>query len=257
MKKIWITSLVRDEKRVSGLLSTARKYGLDANGHFWTDDLKHMAWQAPMETICDPDAGLWVVLGSAKELETESVRYGLALLATAVQSRKGHGFHILWACPEGSLAAESLPTPFRGADIISAADSGIGAKLAAKANMPVAKMDPDYRLAVHANPGFGLWMEVGPGKGGQWRGAMLGAAGAAIDAHGVGPSGKLPQKAVLEYPVKGLKLSLGDTEYTGWAVQNRLDETLSYYARIQGVPKSLLFGEYAQDEEAEVHVLQF
>ncbi len=141
--------------------------------------------------------------------------------------------------------------------MVEVSNPSLGAKIVAKANTPVSKIDTEYRLDIHANPGFGVWVEIGPGIGHEWAGALLGVAGGEIDAHGVGETGKLPQKAVLEYPVKGMKLTAGEKEYTAWAVQNKLDETLSYYIRVQGMPKSLLFGPYAQDEGAEVHVITF
>jgi len=256
MKKVWITSLARNEEQVGKLLSTAKQYGLDANGHFWTDDLKHMAWQAPMENIIDPEASLWMIMGSEKDLESDSVRYGLSLLALAVQAKKGHGFHMIWVGTEGAVKVENLPTPFRGADVVEVSNASLGAKIVAKANIPVSKIDIEYRLDIHANPGLGVWLEIGPGVGHEWAGALLGVAGGDIDAHGVGEAGKLPRKAVLEYPMQGLKLELGDTAYTAWAVQNKLDENQSYYVRIQDIPKSLLFGPYAQDEAADVHVIE-
>jgi hypothetical protein len=256
MKKIWITSLVRDEKLVGGIMSTARKYGLDANGHFWVDDLKNMAWQAPSESILDPDVGLWVILGTDKEMLVQSIRYGLSLLTVAVQAKKGYGFHILWGCTDGLLKSEALPTPLRSAEVVSADDSTLGAKLVARANTPAPRVDPEYRLDVHANPGFGVWVEIGPGKGQEWNGGLSGVHEGSIDAHGVGEAGKLPQKSTLEYPMKGLKLSLGEREFVAWAVQNKLDENTSYYARIRDVPKAMLLGPLAQGDEAEAHVLE-
>jgi hypothetical protein len=257
MKRVWITSLVRDEKQVSTVLGTAKKYGLDANGHFWTDDLQHMSWLGPSENILHPDTGLWVIMGSEKDMQASSARYGLALLTLMVQAKKGHGFHILWACTEGSLKAEALPTPLRGAEIVATADPSLGAKLTARANTPAPKVAAEYRLDIHANPGFGVWMEVGSVKGNAWEGVLLGVQGGEVDAHGVGEAGKLPQKSVLEYPMKGLKLTLGEREFTAWAVQNKLGENTSYFARIKDVPKAMLFGPLAQGEEAEVHVIEF
>jgi len=255
MKKIWITSLARDEKAVAGVLGLARSYGLEADGHFWTDDLSHMAWLAPKEPLASPETSLWVILGSGKEMTAPSVRYGLSLLALSVQGDKGAGFPVLWLDTDKGLSAEVLPTPLQGADIVAAAEPSLGAKLVAKANVPPHAVFADYRLAVHANPGFGVWFEVGPGKGLAWSGALLGVSGGAVDAHGVGPSGAIPQKAVLRYPVKGLTLALNDREYTAWAVQNDLDDTQSYYARVQETLTGLLFGPYTQDDEADVHVL--
>lgn len=257
MKKVWITSLVRDEKKVADLMGMAKKYGLDANGHFWVDDMKHMAWKAPVENLIDHETTLWMIMGSEKDLEAASVRYGLGLLALTVQAKKGLGFHIIWISAEGKVDAEKLPTPLKGVEVISASDTSIGAKLVAKANTPAPKIDTEYRLDIHANPGVGVWIEIGPAKGHEWNGALLGVNGGEIDAHGVGPAGKLPRKAVLEYQMQGLKLKLGEDEYTAWAVQNRLDENSSYYARVQEIPKTMIFGPYAQDEEADVHVIQF
>ena len=257
MKKVWITSLARNEEQVSSVLGTGKKYGLDANGHFWVDDMKHMAWLAPMENLIDPETTLWVIMGSEKDMGTASVRYGLALLALSIQAKKGHGFHIVWISTEGEIDPENLPTPLRGAEVISPSDTSIGAKMVARANTPAPKIDTEYRLDIHANPGVGVWIEIGPAKGHEWNGALVGVSGGNIDVHGVGSAGKIPQKAVLEYPVQGMKLKLGDREYTAWAVQNKLDEALSYYVRVQDMPESMLFGPYAQDEEAEVHVVEF
>jgi len=257
MKKIWITSLARDEKAVAAVLGVARSYGLEADGHFWTDDLSHMAWLAPKETLAAPETSLWVILGSGKDMTAPSVRYGMSLLTLSVQGDKGPGFPVLWLDTDEGLSSESLPGPLRGADILAAAEPSLGAKLVARANVPPRPVSTDYRLAVHANPGFGVWFETGPGRGLAWNGALLGVSGGAVDAHGVGPAGAIPQRAVLKYPVKGLTLALGDREYTAWAVQNDLDDGRSYYARVQEVPEGLLFGPYTQDDEADVHVLSF
>ncbi len=257
MKKIWITSLARNEEAVASVLGVARTYRLEADGHFWTDDLNHMAWQAPQEVLTAPETALWVILGDPKDMEAPSVRYGLGLLALSVQEKKGQGFPVLWLATEEGPSAEDLPTPLRGADVLSAAGTSLGAKMTAKANVPPKDVPMDYRLSVHANPGFGVWFEVGPGKGLSWSGALLGVEGGAVDAHGVGPAGSIPQKAVLRYPVQGLTLTLGDREYTAWAVQNDLDPGLSYFARVKETPRGLLFGPYSQEDEADVHVLTF
>ena len=84
---------------------------------------------------------------------------------------------------------------------------------------------------------------------------MLGVSGADITFHGVGPKGSLPSRSVLNYPMKGLKVNLGDKEYVAWAVQNELDGGSSYFVKVDGCPESLLFGPYASEKEAEVHVV--
>jgi len=84
---------------------------------------------------------------------------------------------------------------------------------------------------------------------------MFGVHGADIDVHGVGPADGIPARTVLEYAVKGMKVQLGEEEFTAWAAQNRLDSAMSYYVRVQGAPDKLLFGPYAASEDAEVHVV--
>jgi hypothetical protein len=121
-------------------------------------------------------------------------------------------------------------------------------------NTPAKKVPVEYRLDIYAMPKLGQWFEVGPVDS-SWKGVMFGVCGAEIDAHGVGPAGKLPQKAVLEYPMKGLKLALGEKDYTAWAVKNSLDGASSYYVRVQGEPESILLGPLAEGDDAEVYVL--
>ena len=112
-----------------------------------------------------------------------------------------------------------------------------------------------YRLDVYGNPQTGQWLEVGPTDA-SWNGALLGVAGAEIAFHAVGPNGSLPSKSVLNYPMEGLKLNLGDKEYVAWAVQNELDDETSYFTKIDGFPESVLFGPYSSEDETEVHVVQ-
>jgi hypothetical protein len=260
MKKIWITSLDpadRAGKHVQTVLGTIRAYGLDGNGHFWIDDLKNMAWLGPREQLVEKDTALWLILGSRTSLEAASVRYGLGLLALTVQAARGYGFPVLVLDTEGGLESVNMPGPLRGAEIIPVASPTLGAKLAARAGMPAVTMRTDYRIDIHANTAIGLWFEVGPAEGGEWSGAMLGVCGGAVDFHGVGEAGRLPHRAVLEYPIQGLKLTLGEKEYTAWAVQNRLDGNSSYYVRVADVPQSIVFGPFAPEDDAGVYVIEF
>lgn len=257
MKKVWITALENDEKQVKRVLNMVKRYGLDGNGHFWADDLKNMAWLGPKEAILDDETALWILLGSNKNLETASVRYGLALLALTVRAAKGYGFPVLFVDTKGDTISDTLPTPLRGMDIISIESSSLGAKMVARVNTPIQKIDLEYRIDIHAHPHFGVWFEIGPSSDNIWNGALLGVCGGEIDSHGVGNAGKLPQKTLLEYQMKGLKLTLGEREYTAWAVKNSIDGTHSYYVRAQGISKSIVFGSYTAEDEAQMNVINF
>jgi len=254
MKKVWITSLGRDESQVQRTMKTLKTYAIDANGHFWLDDLKKMAWLGPREELVKDDTALWIILSSDKDLASESVRYGLSMLALSVQAVRGHGFPIIFLHDGKLPSVDSLPTPFQGAEIFAVDNPAVGAKLVANANMPMKKVFAEYRLDIYAIPQLGQWFEVGPSDS-AWKGAMFGVCGGEIDAHGAGPAGKLPDKAVLEYPMQGLKLTMGEKEYVAWAVQNQLEADLSYYVRVQGEAKSILFGPLAEGDDAEVYIL--
>lgn len=256
-KKVWVTSLSKEKDRVTGLLNLIKKYGLGPDGHFWVDEIQKMAWQAPLENLVQKDTALWVISATKAELEPASVRYGLSLLCLCLQNAKGIGFPVLFACPDNSLTTGDLPTPFKGADILDQNNASLGAKITAKANTPVKKIDPGYRIDIHANPGYGIWFELGPGAGEIWNGVLAGGLASGVTAHGVGPAGELPLKTTLEYQMQGLKLELGADEYTAWAVQNRIDSETSYYVRFADIPGNLLFGQLpGEADAADFHLLK-
>jgi len=110
-------------------------------------------------------------------------------------------------------------------------------------------------MDVYGNEQIGQWIEVGPNEA-PWKGTMFGVAGAEIGFQAVGPKGELPKTSTLEYPVKGMKISHGGTEYIAWAVQNEIDSDTSYFVKVEGFPESVIFSSYATDEEAEAYVVR-
>lgn len=256
MKTLWLTSLIESEEKVKNLISQLRTYGLEARGHFWEDAIAKMAWAKPREELIKPEISLWLIVSSDETLKSPSIRYGLSLLALTVQAVKGISFPILLLLTERELpSAETLPTPLKGSDFLSLTDPGMAAKLVVKVNSPVKEIIPEYRLDTYGNPHIGQWIEVGPSNR-SWPGAMFGVSGAEIAFHAVGPKGSLPTASSLRYPLKGMKLNLGEKEYTAWAAQNEMEANMSYFVKIEGFPESILFGPYATEEEADVFVLQ-
>jgi hypothetical protein len=253
-KSIWVTILEKDEAKGKALFEAIHRYGLGVNGHFWVDDLEKMQWAGAFSEISKPDTALWLIKGTLKSLQDETTRYGLAMLAVMVQTMKGHGFPIVLIPEDRPLDPATLPTPLKGA-IVAADDATLMAKLVAKANTPVPKVATEYHLDIHPLPGLGQWFEVGPAAGHQWAGAIFGTDGAEVDAHGAGPRGTVPEKAVLEYPMKGVKFTMGQSEFNAWAVKNALDDKTSYYLRVKGYPKALAFGSLPEGDEAEMFVV--
>lgn len=252
-KTVWITSLTKDEEKAAALFRKVHTYGLATNGHFWIDDLEKMAWSGAAEQLLDPGTAVWLITGAAEDFARDSVRRGLSLLSLLVAGQRGHGFPTV-LCPfSGSVDAAGLPTPLRAVQVVTGAT--LGAKLAALANLPWHPEAAGYRLKLYPLPGLGLWFEVGPAADAHWQGALFGVAGATIDAHGVGPQGKLPERAVLHYPFKDMRLSAGDTAYLAWGLSNPLTDAESYFVRAVGTPSGLVFGELPTGETADLYTL--
>ena len=256
MKAIWVTSLGASQDPVKQLMSQMKTYGLEVQGHFWKDDVKKMAWMAARDSLIDQKVSMWGILGSGEALLAPDNLYGLSLLAVTVQARRGLHFPVMILQTHGELiSSELLSTPLKGADVMLASDSGLGAKLAARVHKPPKPISPEYQLDIYGNEQIGQWFEVRPAQA-SWPGVMFGVAGAEITFHAVGPAGSLPRKTVLNYPMQGLKLEMGGKEYLAWAAQNELNAETSYFVKVEGYPASIVFGPYSTEEEADVFVVR-
>lgn len=255
-KTVWTSALARREDAVKALYGKIAGYGLEVKGHFWEDDPGKMAWMAPREELVKPEAAAWLIVASPEDLRRPSVRYGLSALALTVRAARGEAFPILLLhSGREAIDPESLPTPLRPAATLRQDDPGLGAKVVAKIHAAAKGRPAEYRLDVYGNAQIGQWFEVGP-AGGEWAGAMFGVDGGEVLFHGVGPSGVLPSRCTLEYPVKGMKVALGDAVFEAWAVQNAVPSGTSYFAKVKGEPDAVLFGPYAAGDDAEVYVVR-
>jgi hypothetical protein len=236
-------------------MTKLKTYGLEVSGHFWKDDLKNMAWMAPIENLADPKIPFWAILASGTELNNPDIRYGLCMTALSIQAKKGIGFPIIILQDQSDgIDKDQLPTPLKNAEILSISDPGMGARMVAKAHTPVKPETCEYLINIHGNEQIGQWFEVRPVNA-SWPGIMFGVSDADITFQAAGPAGNLPAKSVLNYPVQGLKLNLRDTEYIAWAAQNNLNNETSYFVKVNGFPKSIIFGPYSDQEAADVYVL--
>ena len=256
-KVVWITVIDKDQnqEKARALYQTVGRYGLSPAGHFWEDNLEQMSWTGARDDLLKKETALWIIMATAEGLAKETVRYGLSMLALGVQAQKGHGFPMMIVATAGEVLSEALPTALKGAEVLAVDPTTLGAKIAAKAGLPIKKIPTEYRLDAYGLPGIGQWFEVGPAPGQTWSGVMFGVCGGEINAHGVGEAHKLPERSVLEYPMKGLKLEMGQSEYTAWAVKNTLADDSSYYLRVNDFPSSLLFGPMSEGDDAEVFIV--
>lgn len=257
MKKVWITALSQgSQEQIQNLSQMLAGFGLAVDGHFWADDNANMVWAGPKDVLTEADTRVWLILSTKEELEKPAVRLGLSLLALVVQEKRGHSFPIVLAHDGHAPSPDDLPTPLAGALILAAQDPAIGPKLVAKANVNPRPVPTDYRLKVYPMMQFGLWIEVGPTGGEPWAGALFGVAGGEIDSVGVGKAGSLPQKAVLEFPMKDMKVELGGKPYTAWAVRNVFDRDDSFFIRILGEPEAVVFGPLGDTDAPELFTLR-
>ncbi len=254
-KKIWITSLETSEADVQKIVASLKKYGLDVDGHFWEDDLRKMAWCGPRKDLLGNNINMWVICGTAETFAKPSIIYGLSLLTLSIQARLGINFPIV-ILQEGAASIDlaSLPIFFGNCKIHQITSAAYGAKIVADLHKTSKPAFPPYRLDVYGIPQVGQWFEVGPREG-SWEGAIFGTVGETILLHAVGPAGQLPEKSVLNYAQKGLEIKFGDREFSGWAVQNQIDEKTSYYVKVDGHPKTIMFCSYTQDDDTEAYVI--
>lgn len=253
MKSLWITSLVKDKSVVNDLTQQAARYGLEARGHFWEDNVKKMAWLAVYEQLKDTSIHLWVILLS-REVLTPDVRYALTLLTLTIKNERPD-LPVLLLDPALKMEKSALPGIFADFPFIREKGAVVGVKFTAMANMPAKQHVPPYYLTVHANPGFGVWFEVGPSPGQQWHGAIFGVHQGEIKAHGFGERGTLPERCVLEYPIKGMQLESGGVVYQAWGIQNKLIESTSYFVKVDSTVSSFLFGPLPTDQQADLHLI--
>ncbi|MFW6177226.1 MAG: hypothetical protein ACOC43_02545 [Desulfohalobiaceae bacterium] len=254
-KSVWLTLLEKDESWAKELYQSIKQYGLQAEGHFWVDDLEKMAWAGALDSLAKDNLGLWLIAGKAESLAQESVRYGLSLLTLALSGRRQGYLPSIMIMPRSELNDEALPTALAGSEVLDP-QAKLGPKLAARANMPGSRVDSAYRLTVHPLTGLGPWFELGPAPGDEWSGAMFGLDSGEIRAHGVGQAGKVPEKAVLEYQMQGITLQADQKQFTAWAVKNKLTNSDSYYLQVKGMPQEILFGSFSEGQDAEMFRLK-
>jgi len=124
-------------------------------------------------------------------------------------------------------------------------------KYAVKLMVAKAKPRPFAALPFHAqahlDPLIGAWLEIAPPIGETWPGFMAGVTNAKISAFGVGPRGLLPRKSTLEFPMLGIKGTLGEKPFSACAARNSLSDNISCYMRLDGTPSLAFCAEYPDE----------
>ncbi len=242
MSKVYFIMLHKDEEVAKEVFSQLTKMGLSIDGHFYKDDLENMGWVSFKKELEGGGYKAWIILGTKEDWERPSIRQGLSLLEIG----KEPSIKTILLFPSGkSPQKEELPPVFRGSEMVEM-DSGFAAKVVAKVHLPVGKEIVPYRITPYGVPGMGLWLEIGPAKG-VWKGVLIGVKDAEIRHMGIGERGRLPERSVLEYPVRDMKLEVNGEEYIAWAVKNEISSSTSAFVNVSKVPTFILFGEWREE----------
>ncbi|MGM0417348.1 MAG: hypothetical protein ACQEQS_01365 [Thermodesulfobacteriota bacterium] len=251
-KNIWITMVDEDNDQAGLIYSKLSEYGLNVQGSIFQDNIEKMEWALGLDKIKKSD--LWIICGSKKTISKESVMFGLSASAIAVKAAKGDNFPVM-IVSEDEITDNELPLPLKNAVVISAANSSFQAKAAAKANLPVKKTTKEYRINLIPIIGSGLWAEAGPSEN-SWNGILTGVSDSgSVDALGIGEKSVIPEKSVLEYPVRDMKIELNNKEFTAWGANNIITKEESAFFRIKGAPSSLIFGSFNDDNNPMVYII--
>ncbi len=253
-KQLWLTSLTADRTVPAAVSAKLGPYGFDVAGSLWNDDIEHMGWQEARDMLLNPALAGWLVLAPPEELAKPSVRYGLSLLALSVAAQRPGLPLFLLSCGV-AMQSSDLPVPLAGAHLLTAEEPTLCAKIVAKTSVPAPPRQPEYRIDILGDPQLGQWFEIGPAQG-SWKGALFGVCGGEISFQAVGPANALPKTAVLNYPMQGMQLTLGEREFTAWGVQNTVESGTSYFAKVKGMPETLVFGPFPEGDQPELFTLK-
>lgn len=250
-KKLFV-SLLADDQALSDVIGkTAATYQVETSGIVWREEPGKPIWGEVASMILKNDSQGWLVAGRGADwLVDPERRAHISLAALKVAALMGPSFTFFRMIDPDP---ETLPLPLAASVAVDKAKFGprLVAKLGVK---PKDAAAPEYRFDVHPLPvGDGLVAEIGPPDGAGWTGALFAVRGGGeISHHTVGPKGTPPDRGVVEYAMKGLKLNLGGDEYTGWAVKNRLDAGTSYYVRVTGSVTGMVFGQLPDGDAADL-----
>lgn len=271
MKTVWITAFAKDKDRVGLAAATLKRYGMQSQGHFWLDEPDKATGRVVLDAMLAAKVDAWLILADEASLATPGVRYGLSLLAASLVAERGVALPIVCLWPTGTspqaLITDTLPPLLHSAASFVDSSPTWAVKLVATLAKPSGVQRPtslgDYRVTLWGDENIGQWLEIGATSQ-ALAGFAFGVPSAPIVENetaptivfqAVGARGGLPQKTVLEYAQQGLKMTIGEREYTSWAVRNTITPEESYFVRITGCPAALVCMPYPDSDEVEATVI--
>jgi hypothetical protein len=235
--------------------SQLRSYGLSLKGQKWPTDEKQ-AWLASAQEAAGAGARLILIIATPEDYQKPALRRELALFRLFLQTLVKSPVDGLVILTDPAKAAE-VQTDLPGTALLGDFEIVQGANWQAKAVARLhAPRKPKWpvRFGVYAQEKLGVWLEVKPEPGNTTSGCLVGVSGNAsnISFHAVGDAGRLPEKSVNEYEIKGIEFESVGQKFTAWALQNALTPAQAYYVRLEGEPDVLAIGTLPGGELSDV-----
>jgi hypothetical protein len=235
--------------------SQLRGYGVNIQGQKWPVGEKQ-AWLASAQEAAGAGARLILIVATPEDYQKPELRRELALFRLFLQTLVKSPVDGLVILTDPSKAAEiqtDLPgTPLLG-DFEIVQGPGWQAKAVARLHAPRKPKWP-VRFGLYAQEKLGVWLEVKPQPTETTSGCLVGVSGneSNISFHAVGEAGRLPEKSVNEYEMKGIEFETAGHKFTAWALQNSFSSDQAYYVRLEGEPEVLAIGTLPDGEVSDV-----
>lgn len=235
--------------------SQLRGYGVNLQGQKWPVGEKQ-AWLASAQEAAGAGARLILIVATPEDYQKPELRRELALfrlfLQTLVKSPVD-GLLILTDPAKAQAMQTDLPGTALLGDFEIVQGAGWQAKAVARLHAPRKPKWP-VRFGLYAQEKLGVWLEVKPQPLETTTGCLVGVSGneSNISFHAVGEAGRLPEKSVNEYEMKGIEFESAGQKFKAWALQNTFTASQAYYVRLEGEPDVLAIGTLPGGELSDV-----
>jgi hypothetical protein len=254
----WIIGIGDVEPVVQLVATQLKPYGISIKGQKWPLGEKQ-AWRASAQEAAGASGRVVIIVASTESYNNKDIRRELALFRIMLQTflkQPVAGFVIL---TDPKKQPEFDPALF-GINILEDWEVVSGttwpAKVIARLHAPKKSTWP-IKIEIFAQEKLGVWISVNPEPGSTTQGCVVGVSGnnADISFHAVGLAGRLPERSVNEYEIKGLEFDFDDLHFKAWAVQNKIGPDDAYYVRIEGEPDVISAGGFPNGEIGDLALL--
>lgn len=251
----WLIGIGNVDSVAQLTASQLRPYGLAIKGQKWPVGEKQ-AWLGSAQEAAGSGARLILIVASSEDYQKPELRRDLALFRLFLQTLTRSavdGLVILTDPAKANDLPNNLPgTPLLG-DFEIVQGAGWQAKAVARLHAPRSPKWP-VRFGLYAQEKIGVWLEVKPQPSETTPGCLVGVSGNGSDIsfHAVGVAGRLPEKSVNEYEMKGIEFESAGQTFKAWALQNVLTPKDSYFIRVEGEPDVIAIGTMPNGELSDV-----